>query len=158
MPRAASSYGTRLYEPCDSEQSERRSGGGTPLAHKGQKRFRPQCCVRIGKYPRVHSRLVRQCLINLFYRQSAPTPATAHVLSLPGAFYARFSPIFYSVHLETQFFLPPVSPVSVPSTGLTGGGKRQNTKWRSKVNAMQKKTGKDLLLSRKIVNFAFAYG
>ena len=26
---------------CDSEQSERRSGGGTPLAHKGQRRFRP---------------------------------------------------------------------------------------------------------------------
>ena len=44
----------------------------------------------------------------------------------------------YSVHLETQFFLPPVSPVEGTETGLTGGGKRQNTKWRSKVNAMQK--------------------
>ena len=44
----------------------------------------------------------------------------------------------YSVHLETQFFLAPVSPVEGTETGLTGGGKRQNTKWRSKVNAMQK--------------------
>ena len=47
--------------------------------------------------------------------------------------------LFYSVHLETQFFLPPVSPVEGTGTGLTGGRKRQNTKWRSKVNAMQKK-------------------
>ena len=47
--------------------------------------------------------------------------------------------LFHSVHLETQFFLlPPVSPVKGTETGLTGGGKRQNTKWRSKVNAMQK--------------------
>ena len=27
----------------------------------------------------------------------------------------------YSVHLETQFFLPPVSPVKGTETGLTGG-------------------------------------
>ena len=29
----------------------------------------------------------------------------------------------YSVHLETQFFLPPVSPVEGTETGLTGGKK-----------------------------------
>ena len=45
----------------------------------------------------------------------------------------------YSVHLGTQYFLTPVCPVKGTETGLTGGGgKRQNTKWRSKVNAMQK--------------------
>ena len=37
----------------------------------------------------------------------------------------------YSVHLETQFFLAPVSPVEGTETGLTGGGK--NTKYKMEV-------------------------
>ena len=43
--------------------------------------------------------------------------------------------LHYSVHLGTQYFLTPICPVKGTETG---GGKRQNTKWRSKVNAMQK--------------------
>ena len=38
--------------------------------------------------------------------------------------------LFYSVHLETQFFLTPVCPVKGTETGLTGGGK---TKYKMEV-------------------------
>ena len=37
----------------------------------------------------------------------------------------------YSVHLETQFFLPPVSPVEGTEIGLTGG--RKKTKYKMEV-------------------------
>ena len=40
--------------------------------------------------------------------------------------------LFYSVHLETQFFLPPVSPVEGTETGLTGG-EGKNTKYKMEV-------------------------
>lgn len=37
----------------------------------------------------------------------------------------------YSVHLGTQFFLTPVSPVEGTGTGLTGG--RKKTKYKMEV-------------------------
>ena len=51
-------------------------------------------------------------------------------------FYANLN--LYSVHLETQFFLPPVSPMEGTEIGLTGGRKKTKYKMGSKVNAMQK--------------------
>ena len=64
----------------------------------------------------------------------------------------------YSVHLETQFwgiFLPPCQPLlRVPKQGLTGGRPKEP----SKADAIQKnkKTGEDLHLSRKSVNFVLS--
>ena len=53
------------------------------------------------------------CIFSQKTSQKTANNVVKHKLSIP----------FYSVHLETQFFLTPVSPVEDTETGLTGGGK-----------------------------------
>ena len=68
--------------------------------------------------------------------------------------------ISYSVHLETQFlgyiFAPCQPLLRVPKQGLTGG--KNVPQKPSKADAIQKnkKTGEDLHLSRKSVNFVLS--